>query len=88
MDPNDTESIASGIQKILADGELQWSLSAKGLERSALFTWDLCARKTLALLEKVAASEFPCKILTSIKGKAWSLSSRRTWTMKRWLVVG
>jgi glycosyltransferase involved in cell wall biosynthesis len=56
MDPNDTESIASGIQKILADGELQWSLSAKGLERSALFTWDLCARKTLALLEKVAAS--------------------------------
>lgn len=56
MDPNDTESIARGIQKILDDPSLQKSLSAKGLERSVLFTWDLCASKTLALLEKVAAS--------------------------------
>jgi glycosyltransferase involved in cell wall biosynthesis len=56
MNPNDTESIASGIQKILGDQELREALSAKGLERSSLFTWDLCANKTLELLEKVAAN--------------------------------
>lgn len=56
MDPNDTESIASGIRKILENHELQKTLSAKGLERSALFTWDLCAKKTLDLLEKVAGN--------------------------------
>jgi len=54
MDPDDTESIASGIQNILADEALQETLSNKGLERSSLFTWDRCARKTLELLEKVA----------------------------------
>jgi glycosyltransferase involved in cell wall biosynthesis len=56
MNPNDTDSIASGIQKILEDQELREALSAKGLERSSLFTWDLCASKTLELLEKVAAN--------------------------------
>jgi glycosyltransferase involved in cell wall biosynthesis len=55
MDPNDTESIASGINKILSDTSLREALSAKGLEHSSLFTWDLCAQKTLALLEQVAS---------------------------------
>lgn len=55
MDPNDTESIASGIDRILADASLRASLSAKGLERSSLFSWDLCAKRTLALLEQVAS---------------------------------
>jgi len=56
MDPNDTESIASGITKILSDASLRESLSTKGLERSSLFTWDLCASKTLELLERVASN--------------------------------
>lgn len=55
MDPSDTGSIADGIAKILTDPQLGESLSQKGLERSALFTWDQCATNTLALLEKVAA---------------------------------
>ena len=54
MDPADTESIAKGISQILTDHQLQESLSRKGLERSTLFTWDLCAKNTLALLERVA----------------------------------
>jgi glycosyltransferase involved in cell wall biosynthesis len=54
MDPDDTESIVCGIQKILADEDLQSTLSAKGLERSSLFSWDVCVHKTLELLEKVA----------------------------------
>ncbi|HSG43882.1 MAG TPA: glycosyltransferase family 1 protein [Anaerolineales bacterium] len=54
MDPNDTVSISDGILKIISDEQLRESLSNKGLERSKLFTWDLCARKTLDLLERVA----------------------------------
>ncbi len=55
MDPDDTESIASSIAKTLSDTSLRESLSNKGLERSALFTWDLCASRTFELLERVAA---------------------------------
>ena len=56
MDPNDTESIANGISQILLDSKLRESLSKKGLERSKLFTWDVCASKTLELLERVASN--------------------------------
>ena len=52
IDPRDTESIANGMTQILSDSELCESLSRKGLERSSLFSWDLCAKSTLALLEK------------------------------------
>lgn len=54
VDPNDTEAISNAISRILSDAELRASLSRQGLERSALFSWDLCVQKTLALLEKVA----------------------------------
>lgn len=54
IDPSDTELIANGLARILSDSELRESLSRKGLERSSLFSWDLCARSTLALLERVA----------------------------------
>jgi glycosyltransferase involved in cell wall biosynthesis len=56
MEPDDTVSIANGIKQILSDASLRETLSRKGLERSTLFTWDLCARKTLALLEQVATN--------------------------------
>jgi glycosyltransferase involved in cell wall biosynthesis len=55
MDPNDTESIAGGIARILSDPNLRETLSCKGLERARLFTWDLCARKTLSLLENLVS---------------------------------
>jgi len=53
IDPADTESITSGIAQILSDRDLRDSLSRKGLERSALFTWDHCAQNTLALFESL-----------------------------------
>jgi glycosyltransferase involved in cell wall biosynthesis len=56
VNPADTDAIAAGIARILADPQLLESLSRKGLERSELFTWDMCAKKTLALLEQVAAN--------------------------------
>ena len=55
VDPSDTEGIASGMAQILSNSELRESLSRKGLERSSHFSWDLCAKSTLALLERVAA---------------------------------
>jgi glycosyltransferase involved in cell wall biosynthesis len=54
IDPSDTEGIANGMDRILSNSELRESLSRKGLERSSLFSWDLCAKTTLALLERVA----------------------------------
>ena len=56
MDPNDTDSIADGIVRILSNKELHHTLSCKGMERSSLFTWDRCAQDTLSLLERVASS--------------------------------
>jgi glycosyltransferase involved in cell wall biosynthesis len=56
MDPADTESIANGITQILSDANLRETLSRKGLERSSIFNWDLCANSTLALLERVATN--------------------------------
>jgi glycosyltransferase involved in cell wall biosynthesis len=56
VNPGDTDSIAAGIARLLADARLRESLSGKGLERSKLFSWDACAKRTLALLEKVAAN--------------------------------
>ena len=56
IDPNDTEGIASGIARILSNSELRESLSRKGLERSSHFSWDLCAKSTLALLERVSVN--------------------------------
>ena len=56
IDPADTDAIARGIAKILSDSQLRESLSCKGLERSRYFNWDVCAKNTLDLLERVAAS--------------------------------
>jgi glycosyltransferase involved in cell wall biosynthesis len=53
VDPTNTESITSSIAQILSDRDLRDSLSRKGLERSALFTWDRCAQNTLELLESL-----------------------------------
>jgi len=54
IDPSDTDQIANNMARILSNSELRESLSRKGLERSSLFSWDLCAKSTLALLERVA----------------------------------
>ena len=57
IDPNDTESIADGMSHILSDPKLREQLSCKGLERSTMFSWDRCARETLAVLERVASRD-------------------------------
>lgn len=54
VDPLDAESIADAMGRVLSDSELRATLSAKGLARSSLFTWEACATKTLAILESLA----------------------------------
>lgn len=51
VNPTNTQAISDAIQCILDDPNLRAALSKKGLERSALFTWDSCAKITLATLE-------------------------------------
>jgi glycosyltransferase involved in cell wall biosynthesis len=53
VDPSDTESISEAICRVLSDSNLRTTLSEKGLARSSNFTWEACAKKTLALLESL-----------------------------------
>lgn len=55
VNPEDVESIAGGIRLILDDAALRDRLVAAGRERSRSFTWQRCARDTLAVLERVGA---------------------------------
>jgi glycosyltransferase involved in cell wall biosynthesis len=55
VDPNDTNTIAEAVYRVLEDADLRATLSAKGLARSKEFTWEKCAKKTLAALENVAS---------------------------------
>jgi glycosyltransferase involved in cell wall biosynthesis len=54
VDPKDTEAIAQAIYQLLGDSQLSAALSAKGLKRSELFSWEKCARSTLEILENAA----------------------------------
>jgi glycosyltransferase involved in cell wall biosynthesis len=56
VDPNDVESIAEGIQKVLIDEELRRNLVEKGLERAKLFSWEKAAKEHLKVFEEVLSS--------------------------------
>ena len=56
VDPSDPEAIANAVVKLVSDPVLREQLQRKGAERSKLFDWDVCAERTLAILEKVGAS--------------------------------
>lgn len=55
VDPQDTEAIAAAACKVLTDAALAARLREAGLLRSRLFSWDACARNTLAVVEQAAA---------------------------------
>ncbi|ULH15299.1 glycosyltransferase family 4 protein [Deinococcus sp. KNUC1210] len=50
VDPYDPESIAFGLEKALMDTELRQRLIRLGIERAALFNWDLVADKVIRTL--------------------------------------
>ena len=52
VDPGKVEEIAQGIGQLLSSAELRNQCREKGLERVKLFTWEQCARGTLAVLRE------------------------------------
>lgn len=54
VDPEDTKAISKAIGDVLTNIELQAELSARGKGRSKHFSWELCARKTLEIIENLA----------------------------------
>ncbi|MBN2369731.1 MAG: glycosyltransferase family 4 protein [Vicinamibacteria bacterium] len=55
VNPLDTESIASGIERLLDDHRHTAELREKGLARSMQFDWNIAARKTAEFYRKVLA---------------------------------
>lgn len=53
IDPNSVESIAAGLLEVLTDKNTRAQMIQKGLEQSKKFTWEECAKKTLALIESL-----------------------------------
>lgn len=57
VDPTDPASIAAAMQDVLAQADARAQKIEKGLERAKHYSWQECARKTLAVYEKVLASK-------------------------------
>jgi glycosyltransferase involved in cell wall biosynthesis len=53
VDPTDTAALAVALARLASDGGLRMHLREQGLARAATFTWERCARETLAVLERV-----------------------------------
>lgn len=51
VDPFSVDAIAVGIEKIMSDTALRATLTKRGLERAALFSWDKTAQKIQAILD-------------------------------------
>lgn len=55
IDPDNPDSIADGMQKLLLDKALYQDLCDKGLKHVQQFTWESAAHQTLAVYQKVLA---------------------------------
>jgi glycosyltransferase involved in cell wall biosynthesis len=55
IDPEDVGELANAMAGVLNDRQLQQLLRHKGFERAAEFSWERCARETLAVYRRVLA---------------------------------
>lgn len=55
IDPLEVEEIAAGMRRLLDSADLRQQLVEQGERRAALFTWEECARKTLAVYRRLHA---------------------------------
>jgi len=55
FDPKDISSITASIARLISDPILRSELVRRGHERAEQFTWELCLRRTLSLIERVMA---------------------------------
>jgi glycosyltransferase involved in cell wall biosynthesis len=56
VDPADDEALAAAIARALTDGELRRRLRGAGPARARQFTWERCARETLAVYDDAVRS--------------------------------
>jgi glycosyltransferase involved in cell wall biosynthesis len=56
VDPKRPDEIADALSSTLQDPEKLRELSARGLERSKMFSWEKCGRETLEIIESLAPS--------------------------------
>ncbi len=52
VDPYNVKAIAQAIERVLMDRQLADSMQSKGLERAGMFSWERCARETLAVYKQ------------------------------------
>lgn len=56
VDPQNVESIADGMVRVVEDDTLREELSRRGLERAQAFSWTQCAQTHLALYRELVGS--------------------------------
>jgi glycosyltransferase involved in cell wall biosynthesis len=56
-DPDDPASIAHAIRRVLDDSAFRKSLIARGRERVKVFSWEKCAKETLAVYRQTLNDE-------------------------------
>lgn len=56
VDPDDVEGMREGIRALLEDVALARRLAVAGLQRAQGFSWERCARETVAVYERVVAT--------------------------------
>ncbi|GGK34159.1 glycosyl transferase [Caldalkalibacillus thermarum] len=54
--PHNVEDIADKMKLLIENPSLRESLRKKGLERARMFSWEKCARETLAVIEEVLSN--------------------------------
>lgn len=54
VDPHDVDAIADAMHRLVSDPALRAELARRGLENVQRFSWEKCARETLAVLEAAA----------------------------------
>jgi len=59
VNPDDPDALATALRRVSLDVDLRAELRRKGLTRAAEFSWERCARETLAAYDRVLAN--PCE---------------------------
>lgn len=52
FDPNDPNELRAKMEAVLSDPQLREQLITRGLERAKLFSWEKCAKETLAVFKE------------------------------------
>jgi len=57
LPPHDVRAWVGGLGRVLQDEQLRASLSARGVARARLFSWDTAARKTVEVYRSVSTDK-------------------------------